>query len=232
MKVPMPRIYLGTMTFGWQQTSSYVDEAAASKMIKKYIEFGKDVSDDTSTKQHYIDTARVYSGGKSEKILGVILKDTSTYCDRDSVRVGTKAHPSQPGGLSKDGIMNQFTTSVESMGVDAVGEFYLHQPDTEHSLLESLQCVNELIVAGKVKTLGLSNYHVSEVVRAFELCEEYNLTKPGVYQVRTYYLLLMYIYIFTPFQSSAILNNFMQYISFRVFTTLSIAQSRMNCYLC
>ena len=194
MKVPMPRIYLGTMTFGWQQTSSYVDEATASKMIKKYIEFGKDVSDDTSsTKHYYIDTARVYSGGKSEKILGVILKDTSTYCDQDSVRVGTKAHPSQPGGLSKDGIMNQFTTSVESMGVDAVGEFYLHQPDTEHSLLESLQCVNELIVAGKVKTLGLSNYHVSEVIRAFELCEEHNLTKPGVYQVCTYYLLLMYI---------------------------------------
>eukprot|EP00551_Chaetoceros_affinis_P004396 CAMPEP_0203670230 /NCGR_PEP_ID=MMETSP0090-20130426/6373_1 /ASSEMBLY_ACC=CAM_ASM_001088 /TAXON_ID=426623 /ORGANISM="Chaetoceros affinis, Strain CCMP159" /LENGTH=347 /DNA_ID=CAMNT_0050535053 /DNA_START=76 /DNA_END=1119 /DNA_ORIENTATION=- len=166
------------MTFGWSQTSSYVDDAAAKAMTKKFIEFGKELSSD----KYYIDTAKIYSGGKAEKILGGVLKDSSTYCDPDSVLVGTKAHPSQPNGLSREGIMNQFTASVKSMDVDAVGEFYLHQPDTDNSLLESLKCVNELIVAGKVKTLGLSNYHVSEVARAFELCEEHDLAKPGVYQ--------------------------------------------------
>lgn len=68
------------------------------------------------------------------------------------------------------------------MGIDVVGEYYLHQPDTENSLLESLECVHELITGGKVKSLGLSNYHVSEVSRVFELCEKHGLTKPSVYQ--------------------------------------------------
>ncbi len=178
MKVPTPRFYLGTMTFGWSQSSSFIDDNIAKTITKKFIEFGKSVSDDA----FYIDTARIYSGGKAEKIVGNVLKDTPTYCDSDSVMIGTKAHPSQPNGLSKEGIMNQFKDSLTSMDISAVGEFYLHQPDTEHSLLESLQCVNELIVAGKVKTLGLSNYHVSEVARAFELCEEHGLAMPAVYQ--------------------------------------------------
>ena len=174
----MPRLYLGTMTMGWSQTSSYVDEGIAKEMTKKFINFGKT----TSTPKHYLDTARIYAGGKTEPIVGTVIKDASSYCDLDAIEVGTKAHPSQPNGLSKDGIMNQFTASIESMGVESVGEFYLHQPDTENTLLESLICVHELIQEGKVKTLGLSNYHVSEVSRAFALCEEHNLTKPSVYQ--------------------------------------------------
>lgn len=178
MKVPMPRLYFGTMTFGWSQTSSFVNDAIAQDMTKKFIDFGKTISSES----HYIDTARIYAGGKTEPIVGSVLKDVSSYCDLKSIVLGTKAHPSQPNGLSKDGIMDQFTASIDAMGVNAVSEFYLHQPDTEHSLLESLQCIHELIVDGKVKSLGLSNYHVSEVSRAFQLCDEHNLTKPTVYQ--------------------------------------------------
>lgn len=178
MKIPMPRIYMGTMTFGWSQTSSFVDEHTAKEMTKKFIDFGKK----TSNTLNYIDTAKIYAGGKTEPIVGSVLQDALTYCDPKSITIGTKAHPSQPKGLSKEGIINQFTASIEAMGVTSIGEYYLHQPDTEHSLLESLQCVHELIVAGKVGSLGLSNYHVSEVSRVFDLCEEHNLTKPSVYQ--------------------------------------------------
>jgi aflatoxin B1 aldehyde reductase len=184
----MPKLYCGTMTFGWKQSSSYIDEPTAKKMTKKFIDFGiKTTSAETTTSStnsnvHYIDTARIYAGGKTEKILGPVLQDVSSYCDLDSIVIGTKAHPSQPNGLSKIGIMDQFKASTEAMGVNKVGEYYLHQPDTEHSLLESLQCVHQLIIDGKVKSLGLSNYHVSEVSRAFQLCEEYNLTKPTIYQ--------------------------------------------------
>ena len=180
MKVPMPRLYFGTMTFGWSQTTSYVDENIAKQMTKKFIDFGKATQSSTNT--HYIDTARIYAGGKTEKILGSVLKDIPSYCDYDHVTVGTKAHPSQPNGLSKEGIMNQFKDSIDAMGVTEVGEYYLHQPDTENTLLESLQCVHELISEGKVKSLGLSNYHASEVSRVFQLCEEHGLTKPSVYQ--------------------------------------------------
>lgn len=108
MKVPMPRLYMGTMTFGWSQTSSFVDENIAKEMTKKFIEFGEAISSDA----HYIDTARIYAGGKTEPIVGNVLKDAFSYCSPEKVMVGTKAHPSQPQGLSKDGIMNQFNESI------------------------------------------------------------------------------------------------------------------------
>ena len=60
--------------------------------------------------------------------------------------------------------------------------FYLHQPDTEHSLLESLQFLHEMVTRGRIRQIGMSNYHASEMERAFALCEEHNLTPPTVYQ--------------------------------------------------
>lgn len=69
------------------------------------------------------------------------------------------------------------------MKVDSVGEYYLHQPDDDHSLLDSLVTLNELIGEGKVSAIGMSNYHASEVQRAFDLCDEHGLAhKPKVFQ--------------------------------------------------
>ena len=97
--------------------------------------------------------------------------------------VGTKAHPSQPNGLSPAGIRSQLQNSLDAMQLNSVGEYYLHQPDTEHSLLDSLITLNDLIEEGKISSIGMSNYHVSEVERAFDLCNEHNLPhRPSVYQ--------------------------------------------------
>jgi len=178
MRVATPRLYLGTMTFGWPQSSSFVDESVAKAMVKKFITF----NEKTSSTKHYIDTARIYAGGATEPIVGATVADAASYCSPESVLVGTKAHPSQPNGLSAKGIQQQFETSIKAMGLDSVGEYYLHQPDTENSLLESLQCIHSLVNEGKMTNLGMSNYHVSEVKRAFELCEKHGLTKPTVYQ--------------------------------------------------
>lgn len=153
-------------------------------MVRKFIEFDNEIYDDSSsTTPHYIDTARIYAGGKTEKILGQVLKkvDASSLL----IKVGTKAAPSvQPGGLSPDGIQQQYLASMDAVGLDSSGcdEYYLHQPDTEHSLLESLKSADSLLKDGKITTIGMSNYHASEMARAFDLCREHNLTPPTVYQ--------------------------------------------------
>ena len=99
------------------------------------------------------------------------------------ITLGTKAHPSQPDGLSPAGIRSQLQKSLDAMKVSSVNEFYLHQPDDEHSLLDSLKTLNELIEEGKISSIGMSNYHASEVQRAFDLCSEHGLEhKPRVYQ--------------------------------------------------
>jgi aflatoxin B1 aldehyde reductase len=71
---------------------------------------------------------------------------------------------------------------MDAMGLSRCDQYYLHQPDTEHSLLESLKCADSLLKDGKITTIGMSNYHASEMVRAFDLCEKHNLTPPSVYQ--------------------------------------------------
>lgn len=134
MKTATPRIYLGTMTFGWSQTSSIVDESVAKEMVKKFISFNKK----NCIPKHYIDTARIYAGGATEPIVGKTITDSKSYVSLDSISMGTKAHPSQPNGLSAVGIKEQIDKSLIAMGedVNSIGEYYLHQPDTENSLLE------------------------------------------------------------------------------------------------
>lgn len=180
MKTATPRIYLGTMTFGWSQTSSIVDESVAKEMVKKFISFNKK----NCIPKHYIDTARIYAGGATEPIVGKTITDSKSYVSLDSISMGTKAHPSQPNGLSAVGIKEQIDKSLLAMGedVNSIGEYYLHQPDTENSLLESLKCIDGLIKEEKVSELGMSNYHASEMKRAFTLCKEHGLTPPSVYQ--------------------------------------------------
>mmetsp|Transcript_2737 Transcript_2737/g.4964 ORF Transcript_2737/g.4964 Transcript_2737/m.4964 type:complete len:368 (-) Transcript_2737:111-1214(-) len=168
----LPNLYLGTMTFSWPgQTSSPVTDSVASQMLNAFADFH-----DKGTPVR-IDTARIYAGGESERMLGSLPNLVE-----DSITLGTKAHPSQPNGLSPQGIRSQIQTSLQAMKVSTVNEFYLHQPDDEHSLLDSLKTLNELVEEGTISTIGMSNYHASEVQRAFDLCNEHGLAKPSVYQ--------------------------------------------------
>ena len=180
MKLSIPRAYLGTMTFGWKQTSSYVDETIALEMVKRFVAYDESLK----VVDHRIDTARIYAGGKTENIVGDVLEKLVLSPDSTSnLLVGTKAAPSvKPGGLSPDGIIGQFDTSMDALGMTSCDEYYLHQPDTEHSLLESLKSADSLVKEGKISKIGMSNYHAVEVARAFQLCDEHGLTRPTVYQ--------------------------------------------------
>lgn len=178
MKIPRP--YLGTMTFGWSQSSSYVDEVVATEMVKRFITFDENLMDNNT--HHYIDSARIYAGGKTEKIIGDIRQKLPSSL-LSSLVIGTKAAPSVGDeGLSSKGIRDQFENSCIAMGINSCEEYYLHQPDTNHDLLESLKCADLLLKEGKIARIGFSNYHASEVSRAFELCKEHDLTAPSVYQ--------------------------------------------------
>ena len=183
MRFPTPRLYLGTMTFGWSQSSSKVDTGVAKSMVQHFLANDVDsrLTGHDGSKLHCVDTARIYAGGKTDTIMGEVLAALDP-AERDAIVLGTKAHPSQKGGLSPRGIQDQFAASLDAMKVTTVGEYYLHQPDPESSLLESLQCADEMVKAGKACSIGMSNYHASEMERAFMLCEEHGLTKPSVYQ--------------------------------------------------
>jgi hypothetical protein len=63
---------------------------------------------------------RIYSGGACEPVVGQCLEALRLDGNADRVRVTTKAHPSQPGGLSKEGLESQLQASLDALGVTEV----------------------------------------------------------------------------------------------------------------
>lgn len=165
-----PELYFGTMTFGWNQASSWVDDEVAGQMLHRFLDSGC----------VQVDTARIYSAGDSENILGRVLRSPSI--GNQTCVLGTKVHPSQPGGLSKVGIRNQVEASLKALQVDRVDVLYLHQPDPEHNLVESLECVHELIKEGTISKYGMSNYSAVEVQRCIDICKERVWNLPNFFQ--------------------------------------------------
>eukprot|EP00559_Dactyliosolen_fragilissimus_P005359 CAMPEP_0184865192 /NCGR_PEP_ID=MMETSP0580-20130426/17267_1 /TAXON_ID=1118495 /ORGANISM="Dactyliosolen fragilissimus" /LENGTH=381 /DNA_ID=CAMNT_0027364289 /DNA_START=76 /DNA_END=1221 /DNA_ORIENTATION=- len=170
------------MTFGWPgQTSSEVDNLVAKDMLQCFVEyeerrkrFCEMEKDGASSALSLVDTARIYAGGKTESMLGSVLNHSFSENDAgmsflDCVSIGTKAHPSQNGGLSNSGIRDQLDTSLSQMGLSSVGEFYLHQPDIDNPLRESLETCKQLMEEGLIESLGMSNYHVTEMERAIQI---------------------------------------------------------------
>ena len=157
------------MTFGWSQASTPVDDQVAKDMIGRFVLLGG----------VELDTARIYSGGESEEIIGRILAGVAGH---EKLHLGTKAHPSQPGGLGAEGLRAQLKASFQAMNVDRMGILYLHQPDQQHSLVETLECAHAMVQEGLVGALGLSNYSALETERLLTLCDEKGWTKPSVFQ--------------------------------------------------
>jgi len=157
---------LGTMEMG----RNACVEAVPSKMVKAYIS-RKDIG------SHELDTAIMYCAGKTEKILGNI----PTW-KNENVAMATKVNPWNGKGLGKESIFKQFSTSLESMKVTKVKILYLHAPDHDTPLLETLAACNELHKAGKFDELGLSNFSSWLVAEAVNVCKNNSFVVPTVYQ--------------------------------------------------
>lgn len=158
------KLVLGTMTIG-----SQVDADEATALINEYQKAG----------YHDLDTAYVYNKGKTESILGDILP---AIADSNNLEIAGKANPSGPGRLSAEGIKTQLDTSLERLKLKSLDLFYLHSPDLETPIDETLAAVNEAHEQGRIKRLGLSNYAAWQVAQIYEKCEKNGWLKPVCYQ--------------------------------------------------
>jgi aryl-alcohol dehydrogenase-like predicted oxidoreductase len=162
------RLCLGTMTFGGQ-----VDEAAAACMLDAYLERGA----------NFIDTANVYNAGRSEEILGGILqgrRDQVILASKVGIAVGAGAADK---GLSRAAINKAIEDSLRRLRTDYLDIYYLHQPDYDTPIDESLAAMEKLVRQGKVRHLGASNYAAWQLCQMVMLadhrgCEPVRLTQP------------------------------------------------------
>ena len=164
------RVYLGTMNYGWSQASAVCDAPVAAEMLRRFAAAGG----------NRLDTARIYAGGQGEAHIAEAIRLSGT----EDWRLGSKAAPAgHDAGLAADGVHRQFDLTRDALGLDgALDEYYLHQPDPQSPLEESLKTMDVLVGMDVVREVGLSNFHVDEVRRAFDICDAHGLAPPTVYQ--------------------------------------------------
>ena len=173
------RLCLGTMTFGGQ-----ADEAAARSMVDMCLEHGV----------NFIDTANVYSGGSSETLLGRILdgrRQSVVLASKVGMKVGDR--PTQIG-LSRTAIQRQIDETLRRLGTDYLDIYYLHLPDYQAPVEETLVALEMLVRQGKVRYAGTSNYASWQICQMLCLAEKqgyqpiritqpmYNLVARGIEQ--------------------------------------------------
>ena len=136
------RLCLGTMLMGGKTP---VDES--HRMLDRFLEAGG----------NFIDTADVYGDGDSERTLAPWLAS-----HRDEVVLATKVRwevSDPPGeGLAPDRIRAACDASLQRMGIDVIDLYQVHAPDPRVPLEETLEALDGLVRAGKVRALGASNY--------------------------------------------------------------------------
>jgi aryl-alcohol dehydrogenase-like predicted oxidoreductase len=136
------RLALGAMLMGGRTP---VDEA--HRLLDRFVEAGGTL----------VDTADVYGDGLSERVLAPWLARR-----RDDVVLATKLRfetTDPPGsGLAPDRIRAACDASLERLGTDVIDLYQLHAPDPAVSLEETLEALDGLVRAGKVRALGASNF--------------------------------------------------------------------------
>jgi aryl-alcohol dehydrogenase-like predicted oxidoreductase len=136
------RLCLGTMLMGGKTP---VEES--HRMLDRFLEAGGS----------FVDTADTYSDGGSEETLAPWLAH-----HRDDVVLATKCRfpVSDPGGegLAPDRIVKACDASLRRLGVDEIDLYQVHGPDPDVPLEASLEALDGLVQAGKVRALGVSNF--------------------------------------------------------------------------
>ncbi|MEE6482200.1 hypothetical protein FKM82_013181 [Ascaphus truei] len=99
-----------------------------------------------------------------------------------AVKLATKANPWEGMTLRAESVRLQLETSLKRMKTSSVHLFYLHAPDHQTPVEETLAACQELYKEGKFKELGLSNYAAWEVMEVYCICKHRNWVLPTVYQ--------------------------------------------------
>ncbi len=145
---------LGAMTFGRETT---IEESF--DILDRFVTAGG----------NFIDTADVYSAGASEDILGRWLKDQrrDDFVLATKVRFRTGAGTNEIG-LSRKHILSGVESSLRRLGTDYIDLYQIHMWDALTPLEETLEALDSLVRAGKVRYLGASNVAGYQLQKAID----------------------------------------------------------------
>lgn len=165
--IEIPRLCLGGMSFGkpsadFHQWTMGPDETRA--VIKRALELGV----------NFIDTANCYAHGTSEEYIGAALRDLGVA--RQDVVLASKVHFNE-GGLSREAILREIDGSLRRLGTDYLDLYIIHRFDYDVPIEETLEALDSLVRAGKVRALGASAMYAYQLHNMQVTAEKHGWTQ-------------------------------------------------------
>jgi len=165
---------LGTMTFGNYRWGS--EDAEARRIFERFFEAGG----------NFVDTADGYANGKSEELVGAIIKDMKL---RDRAVLATKftfnlteGNPNS-GGNGRKNIYRALEASLTRLGTDYIDLYWMHAWDMVTPVEEVVSTLSDLVHEGKIRYYGFSDVPAWYVSRAVTLAEHCGRERPIALQL-------------------------------------------------
>ncbi|NCC76709.1 MAG: aldo/keto reductase [Clostridia bacterium] len=143
--INVSRLCVGCMSFGDPASNFHawtLNADDSEMLIKRALDLGI----------NFFDTANIYSAGTSEEYLGRAIKNNIA---RDKVVLATKVYFNE-GKLSRQAILREIDSSLQRLGTDYVDLYIIHRFDYDTPVEETMEALDSLVKAGKVRALGAS----------------------------------------------------------------------------
>jgi aryl-alcohol dehydrogenase-like predicted oxidoreductase len=175
---------LGTMTFGGEglfKAVGQVQQDEADALLKAAVDAGV----------NFIDTANVYSNGRSEEITGQAIRNLGLK--REDVVLATKVMGPMGAGPNDRGagrghIMDQVKTSLKRLNTDHIDLYQIHGWDSLTPIEETVRALDDLVRQGHVRYVGVSNWAAWQITKALGISERLNLAR--FESVQSYYTIV------------------------------------------
>jgi len=173
--VYVSEICFGTMTFGGSDTGIWgnigkVQQQEVNEMMKTVVDAGI----------NFIDTANVYSYGKSEELLGQSILDLGL--NRNNLIIATKVRGRMSAdandvGLSRFNIFQSVDASLKRLQMDHMDILYVHGVDLYTPIEETVRALNDIVLTGKVRYIAICNWPAWMVMKAQGIADKYGWNK-------------------------------------------------------
>ena len=163
--------------------------------LGSWLTFGKQIEDTTAEQLmveaydkgvNFFDNAEIYARGKSELVMGNILKKLnwrrSSYLVSSKAFFGDGNNLPNETGLSRKHLMEACEAALKRLQVDYLDLFFCHRPDKNTPIEETVRTMNTLIQQGKIFYWGTSEWSAQEIMEAHMVAEKYNLIGPTMEQ--------------------------------------------------
>lgn len=163
--------------------------------LGSWLTFGNQIADKTADELmsiaydngvNFFDNAEGYAGGKSEIVMGKILKskgwERDSYLVSSKVFFGAEHKGVNRTGLSRKHVIEACNAALKRFQLEYLDLYFCHRPDRETPIEETVWAMNTLLQQGKILYWGTSEWSASEIMEAIHIAKENHLIGPTMEQ--------------------------------------------------